>query len=85
MVLKDALVEKLGFRKAKTYENEVDSLISLYQTGNSVEAILNADLQTDLTEQKSNKLFQNIDGIKFLTHDMGCGGTKRIATLYAGC
>jgi altronate hydrolase len=76
MVLKDALVEKLGFRKAKTYENEVDSLISLYQTGNSVEAILNADLQTDAAEQKSNKLFQNIDGIKFLTHDMGCGGTK---------
>jgi altronate hydrolase len=76
MVLKDALVEKLGFRKAKTYENEVDSLISLYQTGNSVEAILNADLQSDLTEQKSNKLFPNIDGIKFLTHDMGCGGTK---------
>ncbi|MBC7399251.1 MAG: altronate dehydratase [Mucilaginibacter sp.] len=76
MVLKDALVEKLGFRKAKTYENEVDSLISLYQTGNSVEAILNADLHSDATEQKSNKLFQNIDGIKFLTHDMGCGGTK---------
>ncbi|WP_429384429.1 UxaA family hydrolase [Mucilaginibacter sp. UYCu711] len=76
MVLKDALVEKLGFRKAKTYENEVDSLISLYQTGNSIEAILNADLQTDATEAKSNKLFPNIDGIKFLTHDMGCGGTK---------
>lgn len=76
MVLKDALVDKLGFRKAKTYENEVDSLISLYQTGNSVEAILNADLQTDSVEQRSNKLFPNIDGIKFLTHDMGCGGTK---------
>lgn len=76
LVLKDALVEKLGFRKAKTYENEVDSLISLYQTGNSVEAILNADLQTDAAEQRSNKLFPNIDGIKFLTHDMGCGGTK---------
>jgi altronate hydrolase len=76
LVLKDALVEKLGFRKAKTYENEVDSLISLYQTGNSVEAILNADLQTDSIEQRSNKLFPNIDGIKFLTHDMGCGGTK---------
>ncbi|MFD2864990.1 UxaA family hydrolase [Mucilaginibacter antarcticus] len=76
MVLKDALVEKLGFRKAKTYENEVDSLISLYLTGSSVEAILNADLQMGAAEQKSAKLFENIDGIKFLTHDMGCGGTK---------
>jgi altronate hydrolase len=76
MVLKDALVEKLGFRKAKTYENEVDSLISLYQAGNSVESILNADLQMESAENSSAKLFQNIDGIKFLTHDMGCGGTK---------
>jgi altronate hydrolase len=74
-VLKDALVEKLGFRKAKTYENEVDSLISLYQTGNSVESILNADLQMG-AEKSTKKLFENIDGIKFLTHDMGCGGTK---------
>ncbi len=76
IVLKDALVEKLGFRKAKTYENEVDSLISLYQTGSSVESILNADLQMGASETKSAKLFDNIDGIKFLTHDMGCGGTK---------
>jgi altronate hydrolase len=76
MVLKDALVEKLGFRKAKTYENEVDSLINLYQTGNSVESILNADLQMESVEKGTKKLFENIDGIKFLTHDMGCGGTK---------
>jgi altronate hydrolase len=76
MVLKDALVEKLGFRKAKTYDNEVDSLISLYQAGNSVESILNADLQMESAENSAAKLFQNIDGIKFLTHDMGCGGTK---------
>jgi len=76
MVLKDALVEKLGFRKAKNYENEVDSLINLYQTGNSVESILNADLQMESAEKRSKKLFENIDGIKFLTHDMGCGGTR---------
>ncbi|TSJ44522.1 altronate dehydratase [Mucilaginibacter corticis] len=76
MVLKDALVEKLGFRKAKTYETEVDSLIDLYQAGNSVESILNADLQMESGERSQKKLFENIDGIKFLTHDMGCGGTK---------
>jgi len=76
MVLKDALVEKLGFRKAKTYENEVDSLIDLYNAGNTVESILNADLQMESAEKGSKKLFENIDGIKFLTHDMGCGGTK---------
>lgn len=75
-VLKEALIGKLGFKKAKSYENEVDSLIALYQTGKSVEDILNADLQRSAAVSPSNQLFANIDGIKFLNHDMGCGGTR---------
>lgn len=75
-VLKEALIGKLGFKKAKSYENEVDSLISLYQTGKSIEDILAADLQNTASAVTANKLFKNIDGIKFLTHDMGCGGTR---------
>ncbi len=75
-VLKEALVEKLGFKKAKSYENEVDHLIDLYKNGNSITDILNADLKPSAIENKTNKLFANIDGIKFLNHDMGCGGTR---------
>jgi altronate hydrolase len=74
-VLKEALTAKLGFKKAKSYENEVDDLISLYKAGKSTEEILNAELQSG-TQVRSNKLFANIDGIKFLNHDMGCGGTR---------
>lgn len=75
-VLKEALIGKLGFKKPKSYENEVDSLIALYQTGKSVEDILNADLQQSAELNVPHQLFQNIDGIKFLNHDMGCGGTR---------
>jgi altronate hydrolase len=75
-VLKDALVAKLGFQKAKSYENEVDHLIDLYHAGSSVEKILSADLQASSAGPTSKKLFKNIDGIKFLNHDMGCGGTR---------
>jgi altronate hydrolase len=75
-VLKEALTGKLGFKKAKSYENEVDGLIALYQTGKSVEDILQADLQHSASITPANKLFPNIDGIKFLNHDMGCGGTR---------
>ncbi|MEO6149055.1 MAG: altronate dehydratase family protein, partial [Mucilaginibacter sp.] len=74
-VLKEALVEKLGFKQAKTYETEVEELISLYKAGKSVEEILNTELQAG-PETRSNKLFANVDGIKFLNHDMGCGGTR---------
>jgi altronate hydrolase len=75
-VLKEALTAKLGYKKAKSYENEVDGLIALYQTGKSVEDILQADLHHSASVTPAHKLFPNIDGIKFLNHDMGCGGTR---------
>ncbi|WDF53833.1 UxaA family hydrolase [Mucilaginibacter sp. KACC 22063] len=75
-VLKDALSAKLGFAKPRGYENEVESLISMYQSGKDVQEILSADLLTTPEQSISNKLFPNIDGIKFINHDMGCGGTR---------
>ncbi len=30
------------------------------------------------------RLFENIDGIKFLTHDMGCGGTRSDSNALCG-
>ncbi|MCO5934693.1 altronate dehydratase family protein [Mucilaginibacter sp. RB4R14] len=75
-VLKDALQDKLGFSKPRGYENEVDQLVAMLEAGKSVEEILQADLQMTPETGASNKLFPNIDGIKFLNHDMGCGGTR---------
>ncbi|WPU96058.1 altronate dehydratase family protein [Mucilaginibacter sabulilitoris] len=75
-VLKEALVDKLGYKKAKSYEGDVEQLVELYQAGKSVEEILNADIQASAEKADSKRLFKNIDGIKFLNHSMGCGGTK---------
>lgn len=75
-VLKEALVDKLGYKKAKSYEGDVEQLMELYQAGKSVEEILNADIQASAEKADSKRLFKNIDGIKFLNHSMGCGGTK---------
>jgi len=75
-VLKDALNEKLGFAKPKGYTREVDSLVELYKTGKSTEEILSADLEVSPDITVGQKLFPNIDGIKFINHDMGCGGTR---------
>jgi len=83
-VLKDALTEKLGYKKAKSYESDVDQLISLYQSGKSVEEIIGADIQASKEETKSKRLFKNIDGIKFLTHEMGCGCTRSDAQTLCG-
>jgi len=83
-VLKEAITGKLGFKKAKSYEAETENLIGLYRAGASLEEILNADLQLQPTESKSQKLFANIDGVKFLQHDMGCGGTRQDSDALCG-
>jgi altronate hydrolase len=83
-VLKEALTEKLGYKKSKSYENDVDHLISLYRAGKSVEEIIGADIQTTADRAGSKRLFKNIDGIKFLTHEMGCGCTRSDAQTLCG-
>lgn len=74
--LKEALVEKLGYKKAGAFENEVTSLIELYKEGRSETEILDAELHTKQNDILTDRLFPNVDGIKFLNHAMGCGGTK---------
>ncbi|RFZ95642.1 altronate dehydratase [Mucilaginibacter conchicola] len=75
-VLRDALSAKLGFAKPRGYETEVDSLVQMYKEGKTTQEILQADLELSPEAQATSKLFENIDGIKFINHDMGCGGTR---------
>src|SRR5690606_27992436 len=44
--------------------------------GATVEDILNADVGTSRGPAEAPRLFEHIDGIKFLNHQMGCGGTR---------
>ncbi|GAB3954290.1 altronate dehydratase family protein [Spirosoma harenae] len=84
-VLEDALVHDLGYGRKNTYQQQAKELASLVQAGRSVEEILQADLQS--AEQSLSgqlKLFPNVDGVKFLTHDLGCGGTRQDAQALCG-
>ncbi len=83
-VLKEALVDKLGYKKTKSYDGEVDQLVDLYKTGKSVEEILNADIAASADKANSKRLFKNIDGVKFLTHEMGCGCSRSDAQTLCG-
>lgn len=75
-VLKEALYEKLGYKRPETYEAYVDSLVSAYQQGRSAEEIRQLEMDFEAPGRRSKKLFSNIDGLKFLTHELGCGGTR---------
>lgn len=77
LTLKAALEEKLGYAvDSRDYSNEVDLLIAQYRAGASVDQLLHMDLTPSTRSLSEKKLFANVDGIKFLNHDMGCGGTR---------
>lgn len=75
-VLEGALLEKLGYATKKDYAVDTDALIAQYKAGASSEAILNTPIITTKEEMSKNRIFSNVDGIKFLKHDGGCGGTR---------
>jgi altronate hydrolase len=83
-VMKDALVDSLGYSKNDKYHQQTDQLIDLYRAGKSVEEILNADLNISESTKPTQRLFPNVDGVKFLMHDMGCGGTRQDAQALCG-
>lgn len=74
-VIREAFEEALGFGKHNVYKNYVQELVHLYRNGEE-NKIPGTSLRTfEATTQQ--KLFPNLDGIKFLTHEGGCGGTRQ--------
>jgi len=83
-VLREALVNELGYGRNQNKKVEVSKLIEFYKNGKDADEILNADISVESDEVKKQRLFPNIDGIKFLTHEGGCGGTRQDAQALCG-
>jgi altronate hydrolase len=83
-VMQQALVDQLGYGKNNAYRNQANAIIDLYKRGSTVEQILNAEVKVDTVKVQSERLFPNVDGIKFLTHEGGCGGTRQDAQALCG-
>jgi altronate hydrolase len=74
-----ALEKELGYyyNASVTLDKQVQNLVKLYKDGKSEVEILNNDSALkSLDELRNEKLFPNVDGIKFLNHTLGCGGTR---------
>ena len=83
-VLREALVNELGYGRNQNKKVEVSKLIDIYKSGKNVAEILNADISVESEEAKKQRLFPNVDGIKFLSHEGGCGGTRQDAQALCG-
>ncbi|MDP4284329.1 MAG: altronate dehydratase family protein [Bacteroidota bacterium] len=83
-VLREALVNELGYGRNQNKKVEVSRLVDLYKSGKTIEEILSSDVSVHVEEVKKQMVFKNVDGVKFLTHEGGCGGTRQDAQALCG-
>jgi altronate hydrolase len=74
-VLKQAFEEELGFAAPQVYRRHVAELARLYKEGKSAEIAV-AVLSNSAAAPARSRIFENVDGIRFLMHEGGCGGTR---------
>ncbi len=74
-VLKQSLEEELGFAAPQVYRRQVAELAKLYREGYA-DSIKVRDFSAEAAPALRNRLFENVDGIRFLLHEGGCGGTR---------
>jgi altronate hydrolase len=82
-VLKQAFEEELGFAPPQVYRQQVAEFARLYQEGRTAEIETRAG-KTNGADPAHARIFENIDGIKFLLHEGGCGGTREDANNLCG-
>ena len=82
-LIHETLVKELGYERSQSpYSRLVEALKQRYQAGIPDEPVLHvADIEVNGT---NDRVFEHVDGIKLLTHTLGCGGTKDDARTLCG-
>jgi altronate hydrolase len=83
--LRYALVDLLGYGKPAAYQKQAATLVEALKSGATPDDIRQMPLQQSMdVTGAQQRVFPNVDGVKFLTHDMGCGGTRSDAQALCG-
>jgi altronate hydrolase len=87
-VLRRAFHETLGYALPDRHTRQLRHLLGRYQAGARLESLLGEPLPEISDESLGSRPFPQVDGIKFLPHTGGCGGTRedsrRLCQLLAG-
>ncbi|PRD46506.1 UxaA family hydrolase [Sphingobacterium haloxyli] len=78
-VIKEALHNELGYSVTGKYRAFTRELLAAYEDGQDISTLLPEQLS--VTTHKQNRVFKNVDGIKFLNHQGGCGGIRQDAAV----
>jgi len=76
-VIREALHNELGYAVTAKYKQYTHQLVDAYKNGQDIGSV---NLSPD-QQNKSNRVFKNVDGIKFLNHQGGCGGIRQDAAI----
>jgi altronate hydrolase len=76
-VIREALHNELGYAVTDKYKQYSHRLLQALKNGEDISSI---DLSPS-TIDNSNRPFKNVDGIKFLNHQGGCGGIRQDAAV----
>ena len=76
-VIREALHNELGYAVTEKYKSYTHQLVQAYQNGTMISQRDHIPLSFEPSGAK--RVFKNIDGIKFLNHQGGCGGIRQDA------
>jgi altronate hydrolase len=76
-VIREAMHNELGYAVTAKYKSYTHQLLEAYQSGEDISSV---DLSPSV-KPSSIRPFKNVDGIKFLNHQGGCGGIRQDAAV----
>jgi len=78
-VIREALHNELGYAVTDKYKSYAHELVEAYKNGEILEEADPGSI--GIANPSANRVFKNVDGIKFLNHQGGCGGTRQDAAV----
>lgn len=78
-VLREVLVRDLGYPTGRGYELDLAALVSRWREGASPAELSALPILREGARPAAERVFPHVDGIKFLAHTLGCGGTREDA------
>ncbi len=75
-VIREAMHNELGYAVTDKYKQYTHQLVNAYKNGQGLE-----DIDLSPSTNGHSRMFKNVDGIKFLNHQGGCGGIRQDAAI----
>ncbi|QDW24207.1 altronate dehydratase [Pedobacter sp. KBS0701] len=71
-IIKESLYSELGYAVDDKYKSYTHKLVQAFEQGEDIN-----NISFEPKVDQTSRTFKNVDGIKFLTHNGGCGGTRQ--------